>query len=370
MRGIRIKQAKYILPLLLIPFNAFLFYMFGDSLGSTADEADQIQTNVQELNTDIPSPNLERKPMKNKFESFQENFKYNRDFSAIKEIDLRKEANLSEMDQAVVDSVNDALINGERKSFMTQVQERTISYAPAGYHSPKPVKKESEYEIQMRLFKAQMLYIDSLNRVAEKVEHEVQEVADETDSIRSELIHVSKRPEKTSSYFNTIKPWKKDQFIQVIIDENVKVVPGSRVRIRLLDDIYAGDQLIEKGNYLFGTVTSFKPQRIEISITSILVDDQITNVDLKVYDNDGLPGVYVPASQFREFTKELASNTASGQNFQFSDTPDNQSEMLYTMAERAYSTATRSIGKAAKKNKAKLKYNTILYLVNANQTTN
>ena len=367
MRGIRIKQAKYILPLLLIPFNAFLFYMFGDSLGSTADEADKAQIKAQELNTDIPSPNLERKPMKNKFESFQENYKHNRDFSAIKEIDLRKEAKLSDKDQAVVDSVNDALINGERKSFMTQVQERTRSYAPARNHNPKPVKKESEYEIQMRLFKEQMMYIDSLNRVSEKVEHEAQDVVDETDSVQTDLVHVSKKSENTSSHFNTIKPWKKDQFIQAIIDEDVKVVPGSRVRIRLLDDIYAGDQLIEKGNYLFGTATSFKPQRIEISITSILVDDQVTTVDLKVFDNDGLPGIYVPASQFREFTKELASNTASGQNFQFSETPDNQSEMLYTMAERAYSTATRSIGKAAKKNKAKLKYNTILYLVNTNR---
>ncbi|MCK5277217.1 MAG: conjugative transposon protein TraM [Cyclobacteriaceae bacterium] len=160
---------------------------------------------------------------------------------------------------------------------------------------------------------------------------------------------------------------KKEQFIQAIIDEDIKVYPGSRVRIRLLDDIYAGDQLIEKGNYLFGTVTAFKPQRIEISISSILVNDKISNVDLKVYDNDGIPGLYVPASQFRGFTKDLSSSVASGQNFQFSNTPENHTEMLYSMAEKAYSTAARSVGKAAKKNKAKRKYNTVLYLVNSNE---
>lgn len=367
MRGIKIKQPKYIVPLLLIPFNAFLFYMFGDSIGNSVSEQTEPQANVQELQTDLPSPNLDRLPLKNKFESFQETFKYKRDFSAIKEIDLRETKNLSEKDQVLVDSVNDALISGEKKSFMTQVQERTRSYAPPKYHNLQPVKKENEYDIQMRLFKEQMRYIDSLNRVSAIAENDTKREIKGADSVKTTLVHVSKKPERNSSHFNTIKPFDKNHFIQAIIDENVKVVPGSRVRIRLLDDIYAGEQLIEKGNYLFGTVTSFKPQRIEISINSILVDDQITHVDLKVFDNDGLPGIYMPASQFRDFTKDLASNTVSGQNLQFSDTPDNQSEMLYTMAERAYSTATRSLGKAAKKNKAKLKYNTILYLVNTNR---
>ena len=41
--------------------------------------------------------------------------------------------------------------------------------------------------------------------------------------------------------------------------------------------------------------------------------------------------------------------------------------MIYDMAEKAFSTATRTAGKTAKKNKAKLKYNTILYLVNSNE---
>jgi conjugative transposon TraM protein len=366
MRGIRIKQPKYIVPLLLIPFNAFLFYMFGDSIGNPVSEQTEPQANVQELQTDLPSPNLDRLPLKNKFESFQENFKYKRDFSAIKEIDLRETKNLSEKDQILVDSVNDALISGEKKSFMTQVNERTKSYAPVKSYHQEPSRQESEYEIQMRLFKEQMRYIDSLNRVSAIAENDTKREIKEADSVKTTLVHVTKKPERNSSHFNTVKPFDENHFIQAIIDENVKVVPGSRVRIRLLDDIYAGDQLIRKGNYLFGTVTSFKPQRIEISITSILIDDQITNVDLKVYDNDGLPGVYVPASQFRDFTKDLASNTVSGQNLQFAGTPENQTEMLYSMAERAYSTATRSIGKAAKKNKGKLKYNTILYLVNAN----
>lgn len=367
MRGIRIKQPRYIIPLLLIPFNAFLFYMFRDSPGDSSNEPTEAQTNVQELKTDIPSPNLERLPLKNKFESFQENFKYNRDFSAIKEIDLRDTKDLPEKEQAMVDSVNDVMISGERKSFMTRVQERTNSYMPDKNYKPQPVKQDSDYEIQMRLFKEQMRYIDSLNRASEVPEMENRSQETNMDTVTAELAYVSKNPPSAALYFNTIKPIGKDQLIKAIIDEDIKVFPGSRVRIRLLEDIYVGEQLIEKGNYLYGIVTSFKPQRLEISVATILVKGQIIEVDLQVYDNDGLSGLYVPESRFREFTKDLTSNAVSGQNFQFSDTPENKSEMLYDMAKKAFSTTTKTVSKAARKNKAKLKYNTVLYLVNSNE---
>ncbi len=377
MRGIRINRPKYIIPLLLIPFNAFLFYMLKDSFG-TAQETNNAPQEIHEINTNIPLPNLERRPLKNKFESYMDAFKYNRDFSAMKEIDLQEkdESGLSPKDKVLVDSVNNKIVNGTRKDFMTQVKERTKVYQPSTRKGKKFKPKETEYELQMKLFRAQMKYIDSLSRISEQGEKAMN--IDSKDSLEinygaQEIAQVQKSIEKSSGHFNTIRLCQpaeaggKEQFIQAIIDEDIKVYPGSRVRIRLLDDIYAGDQLIEKGNYLFGIVTAFKLQRIEISISSIIVDDIITNVELKVYDNDGLAGLYVPASQFRAFTKDLASNVASGQNINFTNTPDNQTEMIYDMAEKAFSTATRTAGKTAKKNKAKLKYNTILYLVNSNE---
>lgn len=371
MKGIRIIQAKYIIPLILIPFNAFLFYILKDSFGN--EQENSIPQEIYEINTSLPMPNLERRPLKNKFESSRDAFKYKRDFSAMKEIDFQENDNsgLSPKEKILVDSVNSAIVNGTRKDFMTRVREHTKVYQPTTIKTYKAKPKESEYEVQMKLFREQMKYIDSLNRMSEEDKNIVLNPGSkdslELNDKAMELVKVQKSIYKSSGHFNTIKLFGKEQFIQAIIDEDIKVYPGSRVRIRLLDDIYAGDQLIEKGNYLFGTITAFKPQRIEISISSILVNDKISRVDLNVYDNDGLPGLYVPASQFREFTKDLAGNVASSQNFQFSNTPENQSEMLYNMAEKAFSTASRTAGKAAKKNKAKLKYNTILYLINSNE---
>lgn len=371
MKGIRIIRPKYIIPLLFIPFNAFLFYMFKDSFGNE-QEANNVPQEIHEINTTLPLPNLERRPLKDKFDSFKDAFKYNKDFSAMKEIDRDKKdvSGLSPKETALVDSVNNAIVEGTRKDFMTQVKEQTKVDQPTTRKIKNTKPKETEYELQMKLFKEQMKFIDSLNRISE-LDNQVINIDSKDSSVNDhrskEIVKVQKSREKSAGYFNTIRSFEKEQFIQAIIDEDIKVFPGSRVRIRLLDDIYAGDQLIEKGSYLFGIITAFKPQRLEITISSILVNDKISNVDLKVYDNDGISGLYVPASQFREFTKDLSSNVASDQNFQFTDTPENQTEMLYSMAEKAFSTASRTVGKASKKNKAKLKYNTVLYLVNSNE---
>lgn len=372
MSRIRINQPKYMIPLILIPFNIFLFYMLKDYIRKGQGQ-EAAPKEVNSINTEIPLPNLERRPLKNKFESFKEAFKYSRDFSAMKDIDLQEEEEkfiLPESDQRLVDSINNDLLMGTRKDFMTQVEEQTSYTYPNPTSKRSPGPKETAYDREMRIFKDQMSYVDSLTRLSAQEEEIIPSPETDSSTIRpkgKKLVKVTKSEQLATDHFNTIHTGKKDRFIRAMLDEEVKVYPGSRVRIRLMDNIHVGDQLLEKGNYLFATVTAFKPQRIEITISSILVDDKIMNVDLKIYDNDGLPGLYVPASQFREFTKDLASNLSNGQSISFSESPENSTELLYNMAEKAYSTATRTTGKAAKKNKAKLKYNTILYLVNPDE---
>ncbi len=92
-----------------------------------------------------------------------------------------------------------------------------------------------------------------------------------------------------------------------IIDEDVKATDGSRVRLRLLDDIEIGETVVKKGSYLYATMSGFGSQRVKGSINSILVDDELIKVSLSLYDTDGLEGLYVPGSQFRETTKDVAS---------------------------------------------------------------
>ena len=58
----------------------------------------------------------------------------------------------------------------------------------------------------------------------------------------------------------------------------------------------------------------------------------------------------------------MASNTTNGQTIDF-DNPENTNQMLYSMMDKMAQTTTRAVGKAVKQNKAKLKYNTIVYLI-------
>jgi conjugative transposon TraM protein len=99
-----------------------------------------------------------------------------------------------------------------------------------------------------------------------------------------------------------------------MIDQDIKGYAGSRLRIRLLEDMMAGKFLIKKGTYIYALITGFSGQRVNLSISSIMKGQHILPVQLDVYDHDGLPGLYVPASAFREFTKELGGNASQGIN--------------------------------------------------------
>ena len=44
--------------------------------------------------------------------------------------------------------------------------------------------------------------------------------------------------------------------IKAIIDEDVKATDGSRVRLRLLDDIEIGETVVKKGSYLYEKLKS------------------------------------------------------------------------------------------------------------------
>ena len=58
-------------------------------------------------------------------------------------------------------------------------------------------------------------------------------------------------------------------------------------------------------------MSGFGSQRVKGNVTSIMVDGEIIKVNLALYDTDGLEGLYVPSSQFRETTKDVGSGALS-----------------------------------------------------------
>ena len=184
---------------------------------------------------------------------------------------------------------------------------------------------------------------------------------------------VIKADNLTHSKFNTVQNYSdgldNTPLIKAMIDQTTKSTDGTRLRFKLLDDVIVEDVKIKKGTYLYGTVSGFGQQRVKANIPSILVGDRFINVSLNVYDIDGMEGFYVPESSFRAFLQNAAAGVA-GQSIQFnqgasmSGSIDAQNIALQAI-QNVYQAASSAISGNLRKNKAKIKYNTIVYLINS-----
>jgi conjugative transposon TraM protein len=189
-----------------------------------------------------------------------------------------------------------------------------------------------------------------------------------------EAQEVVKKVKVTSDYFNTIANADEEpNLIKAIIDENVKAVDGSRVRLRLLDDIEINETVVPKGTYIYAQMSGFGSQRVKGSVKSILIHDELIKVNLSIYDTDGLEGLYVPSSGFRETSKDVASGAMSNTSSLTSGSSSG-GNALTQWGNQAISNivqkTSNAIGKSIKKNSAKLKYGTFVYLINGRETKN
>jgi conjugative transposon TraM protein len=179
---------------------------------------------------------------------------------------------------------------------------------------------------------------------------------------------VVKKSKEDSDYFNTLSQNEKSSnLIKAIIDEEVKAVEGSRVRLRLLDDIEVNGTLLTKGSYLYATMSGFGQQRVKGKGESVLIGDEILKIGLSIYDTtDGLEGLYVPASSFRETAKDIGSSAMqSNMNMNTMGNGNSMTQWAGQALQNAYQRTSNAISKAIKKNKVRIKYGTQVYLVNS-----
>jgi hypothetical protein len=95
------------------------------------------------------------------------------------------------------------------------------------------------------------------------------------------------------------------------------------------------------------------------------VKDKFLKIHLSVYDLDGMQGFYVPESAFRDMMKN-AGSAAMQSNISFdSGSSGISAEALALQAlQNVYQSTSSAVSQAIKKNRAKIKYNTIVYLIN------
>lgn len=379
---INFKQPKYVLPVILLPFLCLFFYTWHSGFSKpkqAVKESVGLNGYVGAVSTDV-----RKKQLADKLDAYKNTFKESDGLTAVNAIPRENSSNpafnndYSDQQKKKLDSIQQAMklkfgtgsgsLTGRQQSSgqshdnqVARAVEEMTRHQPKPAHTTEAVPKEKD---PMEIFKAQMAVMDSINKQndpAYKEELKKKQAADKASKLKENQVKLTvEKADVISADFNTVLPEKEPAFISAVIDENITGFAGSRLRLKLLEDIKAGKNLIKKGTYLFAQISGFTQQRVTLMITSILYDGKILPVKLDVYDMDGLPGLYVPSSAFRDFTKDLGSNSVQGVTI---DGSSGNSQFIMSSLDKVFQSTSTAIADLIRKNKAKLKYNSYLYLI-------
>lgn len=407
MKKLNLKQPKYIFPLVIFLPLTFLVY----EISSAFDSGKSSSTKVATDSLNMVLPNAESEEMKNKMAGMEDMNMGVDGYSAVDGLgdDLEKKDSLGhgyteeEMNQIDRDNAErqaQRKAQEEMERSLAESRRHINAYANSSYgnypsNASKNFNRGRSRQDELDDYAKELEYIQKRSRAAQRaVEVNTDENPYEKEDYdipnytapslkRGSEIHTSnikkrKMTEKplivekvqTQNYdkFNTVASEKNTDapLIKAMIDKTTKAQEGTRLRFKLLDDVAINNTLLKKGTYLYGLVTGFGQQRVHAQITSILVGSKFIKVNLSVYDNDGMEGFYVPESAFRDMVKE-ASAQAIQQNMQLGNntnsTLSGESVALQAL-QSIYQSATSAFSSNIRKNKARIKYNTIVYLIN------
>ena len=382
MIKINFKQPKYIFPLVIfVPLCALVYFVMQTFSGGE-ETAGTVATD--RINMELPQANAEEAG--DKMYEMSRRFGDEDAFTAVSGIGEEEqkkeelehgysEEELNRLERSLAESRKhiNAYAYGNGPS-----ENGGTASGGMGYSSQDEFARDLE-EIQRRSYERQKAIESGLGiKDPEAEEAERKHRADSIARVRQEERErnrpslVIKSDDTNADRFNTVNApdeFAENKLIRAMIDQTTKAHEGTRLRFKLLDDVTVSGTRLKKGTYLYGTVTGFGQQRVRASITSILIGDRFIKVKLSVFDNDGMEGFYVPESAFRDFMKDAGSNTVQ-QNISF-ESSDGYGTGISTEAialqslQNMYNSATSAISSNIRKNKAKIKYNTIVYLINS-----
>ena len=409
IRKINFKQPKYIFPLVVfIPLCALVYFVM-QTFGGGEDAQQTVATD--RINTELPNAQAEEAgdkmyEMSRRFgdedaftavgaigeeQKKAEELEHGYSEDELNKLDaaeaerLRQQREMEELERSLAESrrhinsfaYGDNASSGNRSGNGSRTGTSTTT---EGYTSQDDFARDLE-EIQRRSYERQKAIESGLgigrfdrDEQADKQRRDSIVKVHQAEKERNRPKLVIKSGDTNAEKFHTVTSpddIAEAKLIRAMIDQTTKAKEGTRLRFKLLDDITVSNTKLKKGTYLYGTVTGFGQQRVKATITSILVGDKFINVKLSVFDNDGMEGFYIPESSFREFVKD-ASSSAVQQNISFESEDGYGSgisgEALALQAlQNVYNSASSAISSSIRKNKAKIKYNTIVYLINSEE---
>ena len=397
MKKINFKQPKYILPMIALLPLTFLIY----NITNIFSGSDKEQTRVVRDSINTALPEADEQSMDDKLATMDKADWSGESYTGVDRLGEEEKENeevsqgyteseLDQIDKHNADATRAAREKAEMERSLAESRKHINRYANAssgssfrrGRNSSRSQIDELEDyasaldEIQQRNSRRATA---SYGRMSEGYEsandretnRKEQTVLSEKPSTPPAIVY--KTPEKDVEKFHTISTVTaaESSLIKAIIDKTTKARTGTRLRFKLLDGVTIKGVHLPKGTYLYGVVSGFENQRVKANITSILIKDKFVKVNLSVYDNDGMEGFYVPLSVFRNFVKEAGAQAIQN-NVNFNSNNSGMAISAEAMALQAlqnvYGSATSAISSNLKEDKARIKYNTIVYLINSSES--
>ena len=392
MKKIDFKQRKYVLPLLALPFLMLFVYVgaqFTKEDTSEKDQPKELSLSLGETQDSIMTKNdaydafFKKDDNRTMLEGLdkEEDSLYNYD----DQLSLAQKRKIDSL-KAVSSKQNQYREKGNPSSYyqpnqqnedrdykrsseiIRMLNDKSYGKQENGYDSESPkASSKNEPQDPVKYLKQQMLVMDSLEKARDPeyqsklaAEQRLKTSKEKMDEFLNSTFNVSKSG--INNDFNAFYKEKENSFIKAVIDENNKGFLGSRIRFRLLEDIFVSNRKISKGSILYGQISGFSMQRVNLTIVSVFTKGEIFPVNLSIYDVDGMKGLYVPQSVFRDMIREMGSNSVQGTQM------DMGGQGFFTsLGSKLFTSTSKSIANLIKTNKAKLKYNSYVFLIDEKQ---
>lgn len=394
LKKIDFKDRKYALPAIAFPFVVFFAYQIYSLVGGNSDgQENKIVTT--DINDELPQigegdENLSRADIMRKSWQMGDSYSAMEGVEKEEEDQLTSGDSYTEKEKQRLDSIarekkqRDELIRRTREQLTYNGYSSSNSSSSQSY-TPSPAAQQpqngaataaADYARELRRIQQQLRggYDEEEEqrgtryRQLDPMEKMELERLRQKEKEQKETKIVKKVEDENQKFFHSVQDKAPDdELIKAMIDQTVKVQDGTRIRLKLLNDVTIDSVRLEKGTYLYALVKGFSGQRVLANISSILVGNTFMKVNLSLYDNDGMEGFYVPASAFREMVKNAGANAVTGGNMNMNNGMGStmSGEYLALQAiQQAYSGVTQAVSSNIRKNKAKIKYNTVVYLIN------
>lgn len=293
------KQRKFflVLPLLVIPFLTMAFWALGGGKAGS-----QPITNSRGLDTDLPEAQFKDKGKNDKMAVYQaaqhDSTQDGVSPAFLKSMGLDKAAS-RKIDSIATPDDQAQKIKAKLAQLNKQLsQPQQVRQQAGNDEEPEPQ--------QMKQLKKMMRHMNSGGNAPDPEMQQLNSMLDKIQAIQN--------PASVKQKTAIPEPAKPFRAIPAIIDGKQKVMDGGAVKLKLTDTVTLKNQLLSKGQEIFG-VCEVTNQRLLLTIQNIRLDKQIIPVNLTVFSLDGMPGIPAPEAELGGAAGSGADNALQSMQF-------------------------------------------------------